>query len=270
MNATTKATANRAIPAQARPEIVSVVGTGAMGSQIACLCAISGFQVRLAGRSPERLESSAGVIEQLINRKVEKGAYSAEQAAEMLGAVSYSDDLATAVADASMIIESVAEDRDIKSRVLQKISKHAKEDAVIGTNSSTIGSSTFVGDVSNPTRLLNIHFYNPPLLMALVEVVRGEHTDDAAVTADWTSREVWARRGHRAQRQLSGFWPIACSFPRLPRACVWSKTATSARRSAIWPCATRWDGPWAPSRLATWWGWTSSRIFSKKCPPDRR
>ena len=159
----------------------AVVGAGAMGVQIACLGALSGSTVSLTSRSSERLEQARNTVTALIARKVEKGTLSATDGDEVCQAIAYTETISDCVAGASVIIESVAEDRDVKREVLREISQHSPDTAIIGSNSSTLGSSVFADVISNPERLLNIHFYNPPLLMALVEVVCGPHTSDAAV-----------------------------------------------------------------------------------------
>ncbi len=92
-------------------------------------------------------------------------------------------DLATAADGASVIIETVAEDRDAKRRVLEALGECAAADALIGTNSSTLPSSLFADVVPNAERLLNVHFMNPAMVMPLVEVVRGAHTSEATVLA---------------------------------------------------------------------------------------
>jgi 3-hydroxybutyryl-CoA dehydrogenase len=159
---------------------LSVVGAGTMGGQIAYQAALHGYDVHLVSRREERLQAAQQESTQLLRRRVEKGKLDAGACDEALARVSLSTNLSD-MAGASMVIESVAEDRDVKREVFERISECADEDAVIGTNSSTLPSSLFAGIVRNPARLLNVHFFNPPLMMALVEVVKGPHTSDEAV-----------------------------------------------------------------------------------------
>lgn len=160
---------------------LSVVGAGTMGGQIAYQAALHGYAVHLVSRRPERLRAARAEAEQVLSRRVEKGKLDPAECAAALARVSPSTHLAE-MAGAGVVIESVAEDRDTKREVFERISEHADADAIIGTNSSTLPSSLFEASVKNPERFLNIHFFNPPLVMALVEVVRGPHTSDAAVT----------------------------------------------------------------------------------------
>ncbi len=159
---------------------LSVVGAGAMGGQIAYQAALHGYDVHLVSRRWERLATARDEASQLLRRRVEKGKLDADECEAALARVLLSTDLAE-MAGAKVVIELVAEDRDTKREVFARISEHADDDAIIGTNSSTLPSSLLQPVLRNPERLLNIHFFNPPLVMALVEVVRGPHTSQDAV-----------------------------------------------------------------------------------------
>jgi 3-hydroxybutyryl-CoA dehydrogenase len=159
---------------------ISVVGAGTMGGQIAYQAALHGFDVHLVSRRQERLEAARDEASKLLRRRVEKGRLDGDECEATLGRVTLSTDLSE-MGGSGVVIESVAEDRETKREVFQRISEFADENAIIGTNSSTLPSSLFESIVANPSRLLNIHFFNPPLMMALVEVVRGQHTAENAV-----------------------------------------------------------------------------------------
>ena len=160
-----------------------VVGAGAMGAQIAHQAALHGLPVRLYSRSQERLDGATAQGSGLLRKRVEKGKLAAGDCEAALERVQTTTDLATAAGGASVIIETVAEDRDAKRRVLEAVGECAAADAVIGTNSSTLPSSLFADVVPNAERLLNVHFMNPAMVMPLVEVVRGAHTSEATVLA---------------------------------------------------------------------------------------
>jgi 3-hydroxybutyryl-CoA dehydrogenase len=160
-----------------------VVGAGAMGAQIAHQAALHGLPVRLYSRSQERLDGATVQCGGLLRKRVEKGKLAAADCEAALERVQTTTDLATAAGGASVIIETVVEDRDAKRRVLEAVGECAAADAVIGTNSSTLPSSLFADVVPNAERLLNVHFMNPAMVMPLVEVVRGAHTSEATVLA---------------------------------------------------------------------------------------
>jgi 3-hydroxybutyryl-CoA dehydrogenase len=166
-----------------RPRVLCVVGAGTMGGQIAHQAAIHNFDVHLVSRSPERLETAVRDAAAILRRRVEKGKLTAEHCDAALARVTTGTDLVTAVTGADFVIESVTEDRQTKHDVLRSISEHADDTVVIGTNSSTLPSSLLARSVRAPDRFLNLHFFNPPLQMPLVEVVRGPHTSEPAVTS---------------------------------------------------------------------------------------
>ena len=162
---------------------VCVVGAGTMGAQIAQQVALYGYPVALFSRSRERLDAAVAGNARLLGKRVEKGKLSQEDCDAALGRVATHTDLAEAVAGADMVIESVAEDRETKRHICQQLDAATSPTAVIASNSSTMASSFFADCISHDERLLNVHFFNPALVMQLVEVVRGPHTSDEVVDA---------------------------------------------------------------------------------------
>ena len=149
-----------------------------MGGQIAYQAALHSWDVRLIGRRDERLQAARSEAARLLRRRVEKGRLDHDECEAALERVVLSTDMGS-IAGAGVVIESVAEDRNVKRAVIQEIAASLDDDAILGTNSSTIPSSMLADVVADPARLLNVHFFNPPLVMALVEVVRGPHTAPA-------------------------------------------------------------------------------------------
>jgi 3-hydroxybutyryl-CoA dehydrogenase len=160
---------------------VAVVGAGTMGSQIAFVVALGGYPVTLFSRSRERLDTSVAATTRLLEKRVEKGKLEAAELEATLARLRTTTDIEAACADADLVIKTIAEDRDAKHEVFQLIGRVARPDAILSSNSSTMPTSFFESAVPNPERLLNIHFFNPALLMQLVEVVKGAHTADATV-----------------------------------------------------------------------------------------
>jgi 3-hydroxybutyryl-CoA dehydrogenase len=137
--------------------------------------------VRLYSRSQERLDAAVNSNTKLLGKRVEKGKLDAAECEAALARVITSTDLAEAVGEADLVVESVAEERDIKRDICLQIDKHARKHAIIASNSSTMATSFFADCIEDEQRLLNVHFFNPALVMQLVEVVRGPHTSDEAV-----------------------------------------------------------------------------------------
>jgi 3-hydroxybutyryl-CoA dehydrogenase len=184
--------------------VLAVVGAGAMGGQIAYQAALHGYDVRLISRSEDRLRGARTTCSALIRRRVEKGTLEADACEAALARVTLGPGF-DAVAGAETIIESVAEDRDIKCEVFARISEHADDTAIIGTNSSTLPSSLLENAVTHSERFLNIHFFNPALLMALVEVVPGEHTSEDTVLRAMSFARAIGKTPVRLEREEFGF-----------------------------------------------------------------
>jgi len=160
---------------------VCVVGAGTMGSQIAHQVALGGYPVSIFSRSQERLDTSVPATAKILAKRVEKGKLSQEDFDATVRRVTTTTDLEQAAAGADMVIKTIAEERDAKHAMFSQLAKIARDDAILASNSSTMPTSFFAEVVPNPSRLLNVHFFNPALVMQLVEVVRGPHTADETV-----------------------------------------------------------------------------------------
>ena len=161
---------------------VGVVGSGLMGRQIALNTAKSGFTVRLTDAFPESLQDAEKWASAYLKGRVEKGRMTAGEADVVASRLRFEPDLAKALNGADLVIETVIEDEDAKRKVLGDVDRLVGKDCLIVTNSSFFPSSLFKNDVSNPARLANLHYFNPALVMELIEVVVGEHTSEK--TAD--------------------------------------------------------------------------------------
>ncbi len=157
---------------------VAVIGGGLMGRQIALNAAISGYQVKITDSMDAVRQAVVEWEEDYLAGRVAKGRMTQEQvdAAETRFAVV--DTIAAAVSDADLVIEAVVEREDVKNAVFAEVAAHAPAHAIMGTNSSRMPSSKFVGSVKDPSKLANLHYFNPALVMKTVEVQVGEHTSE--------------------------------------------------------------------------------------------
>ena len=164
---------------------VVVVGAGVMGQQIAMNTAIkgraSGYQVILCDSFPAAVEKARAWADQYLDGRVAKGRLTQEQVDQVKANFTVSQDVDGSAAKADLLIEAIVEKLDVKRELFGRISKLCKPDTVLGTNSSNIVSSQLADVTEHPERLLNIHYFNPALVMELVEIVRGPHTGDEAV-----------------------------------------------------------------------------------------
>ena len=186
-------------------EVLCVVGAGAMGSQIAHQAALSGVDVRLVGRDATRVAAASDICAGLLRKRVTKGSLLEADCEAALERVRPTTSLEQGLEGATFVVETVAEDRAVKREVLRAVSVCTGDDVIIGTNSSTLPSSLFADEVRAPERLLNVHFMNPALVMPLVEVVRGEHTDPAVVDRSLGFVRTIGKNPILVQREVFGF-----------------------------------------------------------------
>ena len=186
------------------PKRIGVVGAGTMGAQIAYQAALHGCEVVLCGRDLGRVGDSAGKAAKVLQRRVEKGSLSEDDFKAITERVKLSCDHAD-LAECELVIESVAEDREIKRAVLAEIARNVSDTAIIGTNSSTLPSALFEEVVPNPERLLNIHFFNPALMMQLVEVVHGAHTSEETMERSMAFARAIGKQPVHVNKETYGF-----------------------------------------------------------------
>jgi 3-hydroxybutyryl-CoA dehydrogenase len=185
---------------------VLVVGAGTMGSQIALQTALSGrYDVTLVDSMPGQLERAAAQNRRLMDRAVEKGRLTGAAAADALARITPSADLDSAARSADLVIEAVIEDFAAKKDVFETLGKHAKKDAILASNSSTIAISRLAEVTGRPEQCCNMHFFHPVTVMQLCEVVRGPKTADATVETAMEFVRTIDRTPVLLQKEIWGF-----------------------------------------------------------------
>lgn len=160
---------------------IAVIGAGEMGHGIAEVFGLGGYEVHLVDTEKKYLDRGMERIRESLSRFVRKGDISREGMDEIIGRIVPSTDIGKACKGVDIVIEAVPELPDLKKRVLREASDGAPADAVIGSNTSNIRITDLAESVSNPERVVGIHFFNPAVLMKLVEIVKGEKTDSSTV-----------------------------------------------------------------------------------------
>ena len=178
---------------------VAVIGAGDMGHGIAELFAVSGFGVTLADKFPQALEKAKGRIVASLDKMVERGKLTREQADAALGRLAYTGETAGAVAQADLVVEAVPESLELKRGVFREVSQHAPRSAILASNTSNIRISDLAEAASGPERVVGMHFFNPPMVMKLVEVIPGTRTDPAV---EQEAAEICGKIGRTAVRVL--------------------------------------------------------------------
>ena len=162
-------------------ERVLVTGAGAMGSQIGMVCVLAGLQVKLYEIDASAAEAAQRSLHAWLDRAVAKGRLSAAQREDAWGRLSVHRDLPPAAADADLVIEAVVEKIDIKRALFADLGRLTPPHALLTSNTSSFVPSRLADASGRPDRFANLHFFNPALIMACVEVIRGPQTSDDTV-----------------------------------------------------------------------------------------
>ena len=185
---------------------VLVVGAGTMGSQIALQTALSGrYEVTLVDTVPGQLERARAQNRKLLDRAIEKGRVSKEEADNSLARITDVKELVTAAPQADLVIEAVIEDFDAKKAVFEALGKLAKKDAILASNSSTIVISRVAGFTGRPEQCCNMHFFHPVTVMQLCEIARGPQTSDETVETAMQFVSSINRTPVLLQKEIWGF-----------------------------------------------------------------
>ncbi|MFG3696658.1 3-hydroxyacyl-CoA dehydrogenase NAD-binding domain-containing protein [Micromonospora sp. NPDC047620] len=160
---------------------VGIVGAGLMASQLALLFARRlQVPVVLTDLDQARVDKGVGYVHTQIEKAVSKGRMDKGTAAKLYGLVSGSVDKGV-FADADFVIEAVFEDLNVKKQVWAELEKIVKPEAVLATNTSSLSVTAMAAELEHPERVVGFHFFNPVAMMPLLEIVRGERTDDATL-----------------------------------------------------------------------------------------
>ncbi|WML39687.1 3-hydroxyacyl-CoA dehydrogenase NAD-binding domain-containing protein [Neobacillus sp. OS1-2] len=159
---------------------VLVIGTGTMGAGIAQVIAHHNHEVTLFDQSKEQLEKGMGGIEKQLNSLVEKGKIDSQQKETTLSHLEPTSTFPHNCFD--LIIEAVPEKKEIKSTVFKQMDTISDENTILATNTSSISISEISSYIEKRDQVIGLHFFNPPTIMKLVEVIRGQRTDEKIVT----------------------------------------------------------------------------------------
>jgi len=182
-----------------------VVGAGAMGHQIAMLGALAGCQTSVVDVRGEALQRAQASVRAHAERWTQRNRLTEAQAADALARLRWSTSLAEGAADADFVIEAVVERLEEKQSVFRALDRLAPPHAILATNSSTIRGSLLAPVTARPDRVCNMHFFNPPLVIELVEVVMSPRTSEAtAATAMHLARRM-GRTPVLLRKEISGF-----------------------------------------------------------------
>lgn len=161
-------------------ETIGVVGAGSMGTGIANLAAMNGFDVILTDINEEHLERAVTQMDKFMGKSVEREKMTEQEKTEALNKVKTTTKLED-LKDVQVVIEAVVENMDLKKSIFEQLDNIVDDSAILATNTSSLSITEIAAATKNPERVVGMHFFNPAQLMKLVEIIRGFNTSDETV-----------------------------------------------------------------------------------------
>jgi len=243
---------------------VAVLGAGLMGHGIAQVAAhMAKYEVSLRDVKQEFLDNGMEMIRGSLQRFLDKGKISGEEMDKILGRIHPTLDLREAVVDADLIIEAVPESVDIKKTVFMEVDGAAKKEAVITSNTSSVSITLLASFIRRPERFCGMHFFNPPQLMSLVEVVRGPKTSDETVNVVVEVAKKMGKDPIVVKKDSPGFIVNRVLVPVLNEAVylVWEDVAGPDEIDKAVRLGLNW--PMGPLRLLDYVGLDTALVIMK-------
>ncbi|MGQ9677597.1 MAG: 3-hydroxyacyl-CoA dehydrogenase family protein, partial [Chloroflexota bacterium] len=184
---------------------VCVVGAGNMGHQIALCAAIAGYKVKCTDVVPDILEKAEKFANTYLPERVAKGKMTEEVAKQARANISFTLSLEEAAGDADFVIEAILEKLDLKRELFTKLDKICPPHAILATNSSFIVSSKIADVTKRPDKVCNMHFFNPALVMKLVEVVKGPHVSEETASVTMEMSKSMGKIPVLLKKEIYGF-----------------------------------------------------------------
>jgi enoyl-CoA hydratase/3-hydroxyacyl-CoA dehydrogenase len=159
-------------------ETVAVIGSGQIGRGIAAVAALTGYKTYINDIDETQLEEAEKQIEWSYEKSVENGAATEEETDAAIKRLTFTTDLKKAVRDADFVTEAVVEQQPVKEDIFEDLNEATPEDALLATNTSGLNITRLAETTDRSEQVVGTHWFNPPMLMELVEVIMTEHTPD--------------------------------------------------------------------------------------------
>lgn len=194
-------------------ETIAVVGSGQMGRGIAAVAALSGYETYLNDIDEEQLEEAMQEIEWSYQKTVEHGNATEEEVDAALDRLNSTLSLEEAAGDADFVTEAAVEQQAVKQDIFADLDEVCPERTILSTNTSGLNITKLAESVDRPSQVVGTHWFNPPMLMDLVEVILTEHTDpDVADTAE-DLVESFGKTPIRCKKDIPSFIVNRCMRP---------------------------------------------------------
>jgi 3-hydroxybutyryl-CoA dehydrogenase len=190
---------------------IGVVGAGTMGAGIAQLTCVSGYETFIYELDSRALAGGLERLRAALNRGVERKRLSEADAQRAIERV-HSDNIIEVLARCDLVIEAAPEDLSLKRDLFDRLARVCRPEAVLATNTSSLSVTAIAAQVSRPNRVVGMHFFNPPALMRLVEIVAGDESDAESLAHATTVARRMGRNPIQA-RDAIGFVANRCARP---------------------------------------------------------
>jgi 3-hydroxybutyryl-CoA dehydrogenase len=157
-----------------------VVGSGIMGAGIGQLCAQKGFDVIVTDVSDEVIDKAKNKIVKGLEKRIEKGKITREDMDSVLSHMSWSTDMSLA-GESDFVIEAVSENIDLKKEIFKNLDTICSPETILATNTTALSVSEIAAATQRPDKVIGMHFFNPAVIMKLVEIIRGDATSNETV-----------------------------------------------------------------------------------------
>ena len=157
---------------------VAVIGSGAMGTGIAYVCAIKGYEVSIRDINEDLVKRGTGKLREMIATGVNRGKLTPKEAQETMKRIKGTTDIAEALKDADLVIEAVFEDMNLKKKIFKELDETCPPHTILASNTSTLSITEMASATKRPDKVVGIHFFNPAYTMKLIEVISGKQTSE--------------------------------------------------------------------------------------------
>lgn len=211
---------------------ITVLGSGIMGHGIAQVSAMAGYSVVLRDIEQQFLDKAMEKIRWSLDKLVSKQKISQEESQKIFARITPIVDLAEALKDCDLMIEAVPEIMDLKKKVYSEVDKVAEDKTVFASNTSTLPITEIANTTTRPERFIGIHFFNPPQLMKLVEVIPGQKTSKELIDTTMNFVKSVSKEPVLCKKDVAGFIVNRVFIPLVHEA-AWAMDRTGATKEEI-------------------------------------
>ncbi|WP_049927065.1 3-hydroxyacyl-CoA dehydrogenase [Halopiger goleimassiliensis] len=186
-------------------ETVAVIGAGQMGRGIAAVAALAGYETYVNDIDEDQLEEAREEVEWSYEKTIEKGGASEDDVEAALDRLTFTTDQEEAVSGAEFVTEAAVEQQSVKEDIFQDLDDIAPEDAILATNTSGLNITQLAESTDRPEQVLGTHWFNPPMLMDLVEVIMTEYTPDGVADTAEELVESFGKTPIRCKMDIPSF-----------------------------------------------------------------